>query len=208
MARCRELAIAAGLGPRRARRETAGSQRGMPVWCTFRDAAREEHVAREAAPRVELPPQEPEFKNSPLKVFGEHDDRTDRADAQLHGGRQRRRRRDLRRRPSRLRAAGRRRDRLREADQHLRRRLRHRLRQHGGAPRHAAMRRSRTASARSSATSRKAISLRRRPQQRRARRARAVRRRRRWRAVRHGGLPAEGARASSAPSARATTMST
>jgi hypothetical protein len=55
------------------------------------------------------------------------------ADAELHGGRQRRGGRDLRGRPPWLRAAGRRRDRLRKADQHFRRRLRHRMRQHGRA---------------------------------------------------------------------------
>ena len=53
----------------------------MPVWCTFRDAARKEHLAREAenaAAQISasIAPQAPQFQNSPLKVFGEHDDTT------------------------------------------------------------------------------------------------------------------------------------
>ena len=74
MARCRELALAAGLDPD-ARVEKSGSERGMPVWCTFRDAARAEHVAREQA-AIEIPPQAAEYQNSPLTVFGEHEDST------------------------------------------------------------------------------------------------------------------------------------
>ena len=77
--RCRELAIAAGLDPD-SRVEKPGSPRGMPLWCTFRDAARAEHNAREqaaaAAEIVNLRPQEPQFQNSPLTVFGEHDEAT------------------------------------------------------------------------------------------------------------------------------------
>ena len=45
----------------------------MPVWCTFRAAARQEHVVKEAA-ALELPPQAPQYQNSPLKVFGEHEE--------------------------------------------------------------------------------------------------------------------------------------
>jgi len=52
----------------------------MPVWCTFRDAARKEHLAREAADAAKAiaaeKPQAPQFQNSPLKVFGEHDHAT------------------------------------------------------------------------------------------------------------------------------------
>jgi len=44
---------------------------------------------KEAA-AVELPPQAPQYQGSPLKVFGEHEDGNARADAQLHGRRQRR----------------------------------------------------------------------------------------------------------------------
>ena len=52
----------------------------MPTWCLFRDAARKEHMAREAeaaaAEIVNLRPQEAQYQNSPLKVFGKHDDVT------------------------------------------------------------------------------------------------------------------------------------
>jgi tRNA-splicing ligase RtcB len=73
--RARELARAAGLDPD-ARVERPG-QRSMPVWCTFRDAARKEKLAREAAETAAsiaaVTTQAPEFKNAPLKVFGAHD---------------------------------------------------------------------------------------------------------------------------------------
>ena len=131
--RARELCAAAGIEPD----SRVGEGRGQPAWCTFRDAARREHVAREQAEygrsgkhhrtaSATIPEQPAQGVRRARREHG-------RADAQLHVGRQRRRRRDLRRRPPRLCAAGRRRDRLRETDQHLRRRLRHRLRQHGGA---------------------------------------------------------------------------
>jgi tRNA-splicing ligase RtcB len=49
----------------------------MPTWCTFRDAARAEHMAREtaaaAAEIATVAPQAPEFQNSPLTIFGQHD---------------------------------------------------------------------------------------------------------------------------------------
>src|ERR1044072_6050313 len=69
--RARELAIAAGLNPD----DRVGEGRGMPVWCTFRAAARQEHVGKEAA-GLHLPPQAPQYQNSPLKVFGEHEEGT------------------------------------------------------------------------------------------------------------------------------------
>src|SRR5262245_13397375 len=62
--RARELARAAGLDPD-ARVERPG-QRSMPLWCTYRDAARQEHLAREAdALRAHIAPQAPQFQNSP-----------------------------------------------------------------------------------------------------------------------------------------------
>jgi tRNA-splicing ligase RtcB len=74
-ARARELARAAGLDPD-ARIERP-VQRAMPTWCTFRDAARAEHMAREtaaaAAEIATVAPQAPEFQNSPLTIFGQHD---------------------------------------------------------------------------------------------------------------------------------------
>ncbi|NPU68788.1 RtcB family protein [Bradyrhizobium sp. 83012] len=72
--RARELAIEAGLDPD-ARIERPG-QRSMPLWCTFRDAARKEQLAREAealADTVASRPQAAQYQNSPLKVFGTHE---------------------------------------------------------------------------------------------------------------------------------------
>lgn len=74
--RCRELAVAAGLDPD----ARVGEGRGMPAWCTFRETARKEHLAREtealAATIGAAAPQSIEFRDSPLKVFGQHDDAT------------------------------------------------------------------------------------------------------------------------------------
>jgi tRNA-splicing ligase RtcB (3'-phosphate/5'-hydroxy nucleic acid ligase) len=71
------MAIEAGLDPD-AKIDRPG-QRPMPLWCTFRDAARKEHLAREAeavAADIAIEPQAPQYQNSPLKVFGQHDDAT------------------------------------------------------------------------------------------------------------------------------------
>ena len=67
--RARELAVAAGLDPD-ARVERPGGK-PMPAWCGFLDAARAEHAAQEAAKR-EPAPQPPAYRDSPLRVFGEH----------------------------------------------------------------------------------------------------------------------------------------
>jgi tRNA-splicing ligase RtcB len=76
--RARALAIAAGLDPDG--RVDRPGQRSMPIWCTFRDAARAEHLAREAADAAAsiatTATQSAEFKNSPLKIFGQHDEAT------------------------------------------------------------------------------------------------------------------------------------
>src|SRR5262249_44002239 len=76
--RAREMAREAGLDPD-GRIERLG-QRSLPVWCTFRDASRKEHLAREAADAAKAiaaeKPQAPQFQNRPLKVFGEHDHAT------------------------------------------------------------------------------------------------------------------------------------
>src|SRR3954467_7762012 len=69
--RARELCVAAGIDPD----SRIGEGRGMPAWCTFRDAARQEQVLT-AAIGVELPPQAPQYQNAPLKVFGDHDEGT------------------------------------------------------------------------------------------------------------------------------------
>src|SRR5262245_10254732 len=76
--RAREMAVAAGLDPD-SRVERPG-QRSMPLWCTYRDAARQEHMARQAAETARsiaaVTTQAPEVKDSPLKVFGRHDEAT------------------------------------------------------------------------------------------------------------------------------------
>src|SRR5262249_21008144 len=52
----------------------------MPAWCVYRDAARKEHLAAEAAEAEQSiaanSPQAPRYLNSPLRVFGRHDDAT------------------------------------------------------------------------------------------------------------------------------------
>jgi tRNA-splicing ligase RtcB (3'-phosphate/5'-hydroxy nucleic acid ligase) len=73
--RARELARAAGVDPE-SRIERPG-QRSMPAWCAYREAARAEHIAKQAAEAAAtLPPQAPRFQNRPFKVFGEHDEAT------------------------------------------------------------------------------------------------------------------------------------
>lgn len=75
--RARALAVEAGLDPD-AKIDRPG-QRPMPLWCTFRDAARKERLARDAetvASDIASRPQAPQYRNSPLKVFGRHDDAT------------------------------------------------------------------------------------------------------------------------------------
>lgn len=74
--RARELCLAAGVDPD----SRIGEGRGQPAWCSYRDAARKEHLAREteaaAAEIVNMRPQAPEYQNSPIKVFGQHDEAT------------------------------------------------------------------------------------------------------------------------------------
>ncbi|MCC6780822.1 MAG: RtcB family protein [Hyphomicrobiales bacterium] len=76
--RARALAVAAGVNPD-SRIDRPG-QRSMPAWCAYRDAARQEKLAREsAAAAAEIGaagPQRPEFQNSPLRVFGQHHEAT------------------------------------------------------------------------------------------------------------------------------------
>ena len=130
--RARALALAAGLDPD-ARIERPGL-RSMPTWCTFRDAARAPSILR-----AETRPRPPPTLRIRAAVAGiserpaqgvrppRRGDR--RPDAQLHVGRQCRGRRHLCRRPCPAAYAqpGRRRHRLREADQHFGSGLRHRL---------------------------------------------------------------------------------
>lgn len=70
-ARCRELALAAGIDPD-SRIAKAGSPRGQPAWCGFRDTVNAERQARDtAAVAATLG-----HSNAPLAVFGEHDPAT------------------------------------------------------------------------------------------------------------------------------------
>ncbi len=70
--RARELCEAAGIPPD----SRIGEGRGQPAWTTFRDAARKEHLAREAAATaadIATKPQDPKYQNAPLRIFGQHD---------------------------------------------------------------------------------------------------------------------------------------
>jgi tRNA-splicing ligase RtcB len=77
-ARARELATAAGLDPD----SRVGEGRGTPVWCTFRDVARDErNTAEQTALAADLaarsvPTQTADYANAPLHVWGDHDDAT------------------------------------------------------------------------------------------------------------------------------------
>ncbi len=77
--RARELALAAGIDPD-SRVPKPGSERGMPAWCGFRDAARAEHNTMEAAATAAAiateRPQPSAYRDSPLTVIGEHDPAT------------------------------------------------------------------------------------------------------------------------------------
>ncbi len=76
MERARELCLAAGVDPD----SRVGKGRGQPAWCSYRDAARKEHLAREAnaaaSEIANLRPQEARFQNAPLKIFGPHEEAT------------------------------------------------------------------------------------------------------------------------------------
>jgi tRNA-splicing ligase RtcB len=75
-ARARELAMAAGYADPDVKVDRPG-QKAWPAWCQFRQAARDEHMAREAnaagAAIASARPQAPEYRNSPLQVIGKHD---------------------------------------------------------------------------------------------------------------------------------------
>ena len=74
--RARELATAAGLDPD-ARVAKPGSERGMPAWCDFTQAARaEQNVAEAQAATVVLPPQAPQYQDVPWLVIGDHEPAT------------------------------------------------------------------------------------------------------------------------------------
>lgn len=77
--RARELAVAAGYADPDVKVGRPG-QKAWPAWCQFRQAARDEHMARETAAAgaeiASLRPQAPAYQNSPLNVIGEHDEAT------------------------------------------------------------------------------------------------------------------------------------
>lgn len=77
--RARELAVAAGYADPDVKVDRPG-QKPWPAWCAFRQAARDEHLARETAEAAKtianLRPQEERFQNAPLKIVGEHDEAT------------------------------------------------------------------------------------------------------------------------------------
>lgn len=76
MERARELCLAAGVDPD----SRVGEGRGQPAWCLYKDAARREHLAREAdataSAIAQLRAQEARFQNAPLKIFGSHEEAT------------------------------------------------------------------------------------------------------------------------------------
>jgi tRNA-splicing ligase RtcB len=79
-ARARELAIAAGFTDPDIKIDRPG-QKPWPAWCQFRQTAREEYMAREAKSAAtdmaaNLRPQEPQYRDGPLKVIGTHDEAT------------------------------------------------------------------------------------------------------------------------------------
>jgi len=78
-AMAREMCAAAGIEPD-SRIPMPGTARSMPAWSSFREAARAEKAARDAASNAQAAavnrPQPAEFQNSPLRVFGEHSDAT------------------------------------------------------------------------------------------------------------------------------------
>lgn len=75
-ARARELCIAAGIDPD----SRVGEGRGRPAWCDFRDKARQEHIVSQEVALSESNsanrPQLPHFQNSPLVVYGAHEEGT------------------------------------------------------------------------------------------------------------------------------------
>ena len=74
--RCRELATAAGVDPD-SRVAKPGTDKTMPAWCLYRDAARAEHVKRETEElAATIEPQAPQYQDALLTVIGQHDEGT------------------------------------------------------------------------------------------------------------------------------------
>lgn len=78
--RARELAVAAGHADPDAKVDRGPGVKPWPAWCAFRQAARDEHLAREtaaaAAGIASQRPQAPEYQNWPLLIIGAHDPAT------------------------------------------------------------------------------------------------------------------------------------
>lgn len=78
--RARELAIAAGYADPDAKVDRGPNIKPWPAWCSFRQAARDEHAAQQAQDMAKeianLRPQEERYQNAPLKVIGDHNDAT------------------------------------------------------------------------------------------------------------------------------------
>ena len=73
-ARARELCAADGLDPN-SRIPKAGSERGMPAWCAYRDAARaEQHRAEQASLRAAIAAKN--AGTAPLEILGMHEPAT------------------------------------------------------------------------------------------------------------------------------------
>src|SRR5262250_3044850 len=73
-ARARELCAADGLDPN-SRIPKAGSERGMPAWCAYRDAARaEQHRAEQASLRAAMAARK--AGTAPLEILGMHEPAT------------------------------------------------------------------------------------------------------------------------------------
>jgi len=76
-ARAREMAIAAGIEPDARIPNPAKPEKTMPAWTGFRDAARAERQAAAAARVAESLAEQPEaYRDSPLAVFGAHEQNT------------------------------------------------------------------------------------------------------------------------------------
>ena len=72
---CRELATAAGQDPD-ARVITGEGDRGQPVWCLYKDAAKTHQIASQIAAIQTIAPQTAPYQNSPLTVIGDHEANT------------------------------------------------------------------------------------------------------------------------------------
>lgn len=78
--KARILASEAGLDPDARINHPTKPERTAPLWTTWRDAAKAamdaEQRAKAAAEIASLRPQEPQYQNSPLTVFGDHEEQT------------------------------------------------------------------------------------------------------------------------------------